>query len=190
MSNPTATNTILLNGLVQGDTDITRDGDLVNWTSLQVKGKIDMDSDNVLSATARIIIFMDRFAKGAAPTAAELLDASVITSLIFAPYNDDQFPRFKILWDQMFSLNGQVVAGFTPGTGATTSVAPVSHSFNFRRKINPNKKNQSNYGLANGGIIADISTNSIYVLLLSENTTASAISPTVTLGTRLYFKDL
>lgn len=185
VSNPTATNTILLNPLSIDNTDTTRVGDFVKFTSIQCKGHIVTDQDNNTGTQARLIIFRDRAPNGAAATAAQLLDASVITPLIDAPYNDAYFKRFKIFYDQRIDINASTLTDFDVTTGMTTIWTPVSTPISFRRKLS----SQSNYGLANGGTIADISINSYYALLLSATTTASTLSPVLTLGVRMYYKD-
>lgn len=179
VSDPGVANTILLNPLSQGDTDITRDGNLVKYTSMQLKGTIFSRTANVNGAPYRIIIFWDKAVNGIAPTAAMLLDASVITNLVDAPYNNDNFPRFKIIYDTRSSINPNYLL-----TGLVTAM-------NFAKTITHREKisRTTNYGLGNTGDITDISVNSMYALFLSNATDASNLGPTFTGGIRLYFRD-
>lgn len=179
-SDPGVAQTILLNGLSQGNSNLTRVGDEVMYTSIQVKGFVNSDTDMItLGAVVRMIVFWDKSPNGVAPTAANLLDNSVITTYVNAPYNSDYYKRFKILYDRRLALNPQVLL-----TAATTE--PLSVPFDFRKGFN----RQSNYGLGNAGTIADITRGACYILLLSNYAAASASVPTVQAGVRLIFKEL
>lgn len=191
-SDPTVGNgqLILLNGLVVGNTDVTRVKDLINITSIQFRGDIVTDPNVVTGTLWRMLIVMDRQSNGAAPVIADILDNTTLTRLIDAPYNDDKFPRFKILLDKRGVINNHAIADFDPATGTTTTMFPASTTFSYRIKVNPSKKNQTNYGLANGGGVADISTNSLYLVLMSNFAFASTVAPFCNAGVRIYFKDL
>lgn len=181
VSDPGTANTILLNPLVQGDTNVTRSGDEVVYTSIQVRGIAIQDPDNVLGTECRIIVFWDKFPNGVAPTAATLLDNSVITQLTESPYNSDYYKRFKIILDRRFVLNANVGV-----QSPVTSVEGKIVSFDFRKQM----QKKSNYGLGNAGTIADIARGACYLLLLSQGTTAGGLAPLARIGIRMIYKDL
>lgn len=177
---------ILLNGMAQGDTRNTREGDLVRATSVQFKLEVRTNNLELGAVAYRILLVWDKQANGVAPTVANVLDNSVITLITTSPYNMDNVPnRFKILYDKSFSVPPQVVEDFDVATGQTNSYMIVVKTLS--KKIPINKK--TNYGLANAGDITDISTGSLYLYCLS--TEPSGGSPaTLVGGTRVYFKEV
>lgn len=185
VSDPAVAQTILLNPLLQGLSDRTRLADDTWFTSIQVKLSISTVGTSIVGNTCRYIIFRDKQSNGAAPTFTQLLDNSTITNLTQAPYNMDNKKRFKIIADRRFSMNPSLVTGFTPATGATTSTLSIDNVHTFRRKLSFS----TNYGLSNAGTIADISTNSVYILLLSDASTAGGNGPPVNGGIRMLYKD-
>lgn len=187
-SDPGTTQTQLLNPLSLGDTDITREGNLCRFTSLQAKGTIILRGADLIGSDARVIFFWDNSPNGVAPTAANLLDLSVITAPVNAPYNSDYFKRFKIIYDRRFEMN-PILANSTTLAGAVTTLTtsvPLRIQINFRKSMSK----RSNYGLGNAGTIADISIGACYVLLLSSRADGTDAGPQINLGTRMYFKDI
>lgn len=183
-SGPGAGQMLLLNGLVQGDTNLTREGNKVYITSIQIKAVI---ITNVLLTSAteyRIIVFRDNFPNGVAPTAGSLLDINIITAYLYAPYNAKYQTRYKILYDKRGVSNPSV--HLVEGAGPTvTSVIQKKISIQLKRKLGF----IANYGLGNAGTIADITHGAIYILLLSNRTIGDADGPTFLGGSRVNFKD-
>lgn len=182
-SGPGAGQMLLLNGLVQGDTNLTREGNKVYITSIQIKAVI---IPNVLLTAAteyRIVVFRDSFPNGTAPAAGNLLDINIITAYLYAPYNAKYQNRFKILYDKRGCINPNT--NLVVGAGTTTSVVSKKISIQFKRRLGF----IANYGLANAGDITDITTGAIYILLLSNRTIANADGPTFLGGSRVNFKD-
>lgn len=184
VSNPNTAHILLLNGMVEGDDDSQREKSHISYTSLQFKGVVRNAVLTVDAPVCRIIMFWDKQANGTAPTAAQLLDVSTITLHINAPYNKDYWKRFKIIYDHRFVLNLQAVQQFAVATGITERYAPVEIPISFRKRLN----RMTNYGLGNTGTITDISSNSIYIMLLSDNAIVSN-PPTLNAGIRLLYKD-
>lgn len=182
-SDPDANSMILLNGLTQGDTNITREGDRVTYTSIQFRGRVQAPAINLTSVTWRVIIFRDMQSNGAAPTAAQLLDSSVITTLVYAPYNTDYTDRFRVLMDKRSTMNSNVV--LLTAADQTTQVIPHARKINFKWKLGF----ITNYGLGNAGTIADISKNSVYMLVISDRTGISNQGTNMFGGVRMYYKD-
>lgn len=188
LSNPSTAQTILLNPLQQGNNNDQRVGDEVMFTSIQIKGYVLSDKDAVSGGQeCRIIAFWDKSPNGVAPTAANLLDNSVIIDYVNAPYNQNYYTRFKILYDKRFNLNAQLGATYTTGaTDTLTSVYPVTMSLEFRKSFNK----KTNYGLSNMGTIADIARGACYLLILSTVASGTNQEPTLRAGVRMIFKDL
>lgn len=187
ISDTSTANTILVNGLSIGTTSITRIADEAYFTSIQLRGTIQTSTLNLESSPWRIIIFRDMQSNGAAPTVAQLLDLSVITSAIYAPYNTTNMKRFRVISDKRGVINPPRFSSFntTAGDNTVDIVAIAGHKINIKRRLGFT----SDYGLGNAGTIADISKNSVYILFISDRTGASDMGPTFQGGTRMYYKD-
>lgn len=180
-----AGNILLLNGVAQGVTRITRLGDLARMTSVQIKIQASLATDELAPQSQRLILVYDKQADGAALTVANVIDGAVIGGITHRPYQLDNVPnRFKILYDKTFAINPQAVGTVTVATGVTAAYAPNTKI--IHKKIKLNKK--VNYGLGTAGTVADISTGSLYLLFLGTDATAG--QPATALGgVRVYFKD-
>lgn len=170
----------LLNGLTQGDDAKNRDGREAVSTSIQGKMTFVSNTDDIGSTTLRMIVFWDSQANGAAPTAATLLDNSIITSFLIAPYHRDYQKRYKILFDRVFVLNPLQILTTTAGT--VTENQNITKYLSFKKQLSRTIKFNSN----NNGNIGDIVSNSLYVYFVSNEATNT---PTVTSGFRFYYKD-
>lgn len=188
VNNSGSTTMTLLNPLSQGDTVTTREADRVTFTSIQIKGRISISPTLLTSSTNwRIIIFRDLQANGADPTLANLLDSTVITNVIYAPYNNNYTDRFRIISDKRGVINPNHLQTWTDTAGSNigSSKGAMSIKYNLRWQLGF----ITNYGLGNAGTIADISKNSVYMCALSDQTAVSDFGPNLTGGSRMYFKD-
>jgi len=171
-----------LNLSVQGNTDITRTGDDIQATSIQWRLRWISDDDRLAETICRHMIVWDRQPNGAILTIGDLLDNTVITSLVHAPYNHSFQERFKILHDSTMILKPSVLLDFDPATGNSTTNQPATVFQRGKRQLSRTVKYDGN-----AGTIADIETNSLVSVLI---TSAPASEPTVLVGYRFYFKDM
>lgn len=180
---------ILVNGIQQGDTAVTRTGGQIRCTSLHIRGTVTRDETSLIAEQYRMIVLWDRQANLLAPslsgTVASILDVSVVTNPLIAPYNYSALDRFTILRDKRIVLMPKVVDTFTPGTGSTTEYGPIEKKFNNKIKLGRHVKYALN---ANAGTVADILTNSLYVIFIGDVAPAGA-NPSLEFSSRLYFKD-
>lgn len=188
----------LLNGSIQGDSVVTRDGDKLRMTSMHVSGQIYPTSGGATlgyNIPVRIVVFISKKPKGVAPTISMAGSASGQSALFYnsggANYpstyqqydtgvNQNMYQNYKILFDKTYRLRTQIGA-YVPSTDATSSVNPY-FNFNIRKKLGYT----SDYSRSNAGTIADIESNALYILFLAD--TSGNI--TVEMDSRVYFKDL
>lgn len=154
----------LLNGLAEGDSATTRDGRQVLFKSIQmyVRGTLNGSATNT---TIRSIIFLDRQPNEAAPTMAALL-ATTVAGGVDAFRNLDNRKRFVILHDSRMVV-----------------------STDFPEKVHEHYKKMklvTQYDSGNAGTIADITSNSLYMLQVSDEATNT---PTQIFNVRLRFID-
>lgn len=145
----------------QGDTDITRDGDQLYATSMQIRGYI-----NAADATNqfRIIVFM--YKPETSPTNDDILASATKGSVNYvnAPYHHDGRSAFTVLSDRSYSL----VLGQSNDRKA------------FKVNVKLNKKLKYNAGTTAG-------YNQIWYMCLSDS--AAATHPGVSMTSRLRFRD-
>lgn len=177
----TSANISVLNAMLQGDTNITRDGNNISVTSVQWRFRFQLDTDNLLPVVIRHLVLWDSQPNGALPGLSDVLDNSVITTAVFAPYNSDFQKRFKILHDKVMVLNPQVISDFDVTTGTTSTLIPVTMLDKGKRSLSRVAKYD-----ANAGDITDIQSNALISIFVS-NTAAEL--PTAAGGYRVYFKD-
>lgn len=149
----------------QGDTDITRDGDQLYISSLQLRWEvIQADSTN----NCRLLVFQwlaDSSDTGT-PGVSDILSSTFIGGINApnAPYKHDNRFQYKILLDQRFALSDD----------KPSQIGIKYLTRGMKRKI-------QYVAAGNSG------TNKIYMILISDS---SAVShPTFNIATRLKYKD-
>lgn len=158
---------MLLNGLTQGDTVQSREGVSIRNKSLLLNGYCTLNASASQSMVRRII-FINRQPQGAASGLSNVLDTTIIEA-VNAPRNLNNRSDIVILRDDkiMLSSTGNQIAKFP----------------DCYKEINMHTyySDQSNVGT-----IADIRTNALYVLYVS-NTTAN--HPAISAFHRVRFID-
>ncbi len=147
--------------LVQGLTAITRVGDQVRWVNMMYNMTIKMHA-SATETNLRLMLILDRQPNNAVATVAQVLETSSVTGL--REINTGK--RFYVYHDKVFSMS---------------SAGETALSEQYYRKINV--KTEFN---ANAGTVADISTNNIFFLLISDEATNV---PSVNLQIRMRYID-
>lgn len=162
----------LLNGVAQGDGDQTRDGNSIKMLYAQVHGQ--MTNLTASDRTVRIMVVQQRDTNGTAPVISDILadSASAYTPLSF--FQRNTIHKFNVLYDKRISL---------------TDVASDKALRQFNINIPFNGDHSSKVRFDNSGAtIADISKNSVYLIVTSDNVVAS-LPPTLTMRSRVTFLD-
>lgn len=158
----TSPNFQLLNGLARGDDSTDRDGRQVRIKSLQSNFLFTQHA-SATSTIVRCIFFIDKDANGATPNMTDVFEAATIN----APRELDNRKRFVILkdWTVTLTSSGQTIK---------------------RQKVFKNLDMKTVYDDSTAGDITDISSNSLFLLLLSNEATNT---PTVNSYVRIRFVD-
>jgi hypothetical protein len=145
----TGTNT-LINGLVQGTTSTTREGDTVKISRIQVNFTCSINpSSTVGYVDFRYFLVRDLQPNGVGFTNAQYLNSpNNVLSCINMPYSK----RFITMDDQIFTLDAN---------------GPQAYTY---RKVYERELHVE-YGLGNAGTVADIAKESIYLIVLSNDNT-------------------
>ncbi len=154
----------LVNGLSKGDSEANREGNTVRWKSIQCQGYMKIHASAV-SNIVRRIIFIDKQPNQAAPTASDVLTGSEGTYQ-YSFRELDHRKRFVILKDQSITLSqNRPIVQFADYYSHVDMITVYN---------------------TDTGNIADIETNSLYVMYMSD---ASSNSPSIAHKTRLRFID-
>jgi len=140
----------LLNGLVPGTGATERIGQKITIRSLELRAYNYVTPATGEDQLHRMLIVLDRQTNAAALTIAGVLQSANV----YSPRNLQNRKRFKILYDKMFNLN----AAAEPG-----SRRALKMYMKLRRPI------IADYNTGNAGTVADIVTNSLYLINLGTN---------------------
>jgi hypothetical protein len=141
---------LLLNEVTQGDQAGNRDG--VRIVSKEIGFRVKcVNTSTTARPVFRMIAFQVKAPNGVAPTPAEVLTSAGDNASCLAPYNYYERERFIFLKDESIVLNY---------SGQNDSAKVM--------EFITNKPIKCTYNATNGGTIADIETNAVYVLLITD----------------------
>jgi hypothetical protein len=152
----------LLNGLSQGTTPSTRIGQSVKTVGLEFRWTVYINASSTLGQTFRIVIFTDKFANNTAPTFTDVYTASPISPRVVA-----FLERFHVLYE------------------IRSTLSPDGQEVRVDDYIRPQQWHVK-FNTANNGTIADITSNSLYVIYISDQ---SANFPTLVYESRFIYVD-
>lgn len=163
-----------LSSIVQGSTEIARNGVSVGVKSLQIEGTISYDNINKPSESIRIVVFRanDNIG-GVLPTYTELYEGSNVISL----RNKDSPQKYTVLFDRLFNAD----------MNKTHSTFKLYKKFNMMKdkKGNPIKQHHITWTGANG---VDWAKGHLFIAVLGTVATADTLS-FVTYTSRVRFYD-
>lgn len=161
----------LLNNIIEGTDEDTRIGRNVKISSIQLNGIVQSASNTTGSGYIRTIIVQDMQPNAAIFAITSYLVSDDLVSL----RNTDNTKRFKTLHSEILPISG---------FGTQANGTPTTQCVDWYKKVNI----ITDYNATNGGTIADITKNSLYLL-----TIATGFATTVLfndLRIRLKFSDL
>jgi hypothetical protein len=171
---------VLLNAITQGVTGNTRTGRQVQLEHLRLN--MLFYSNTAIDQDAyRIIVFIDKESRGAAPVVGDLLTNTTVgvSGAVLSSHNFDNVPsRFKILADEM------IVNQPTVSISATNAAwnQPYQHRL-YHIKL----KTVVHYYNTSAGTVADIDSNALFFLIYGVNTSNPG---TFVYDARLVFRDM
>ncbi len=154
---------VLLNGVAPGDTTITRTGQSIKMDRSDFRFQIAVNATSIVNFV-RVIVVMDKQANATALTAADFLS----NNTPYSPYTFGSQDRIVPLYDETFALS-------TYSNGAVTKCVGL-----------PGINQHVIFNTGTAGTVADIVTNSVYLVYLSDQATNM---PAFTYHNRLWFVD-
>lgn len=149
----------LVNGVARGDDIGDRTGRKVIIKSIEAHFISGVTSATGVDQYQRLILFVDHQPNGAAPAATDLLVSNSYQSL----KNLDNRARFTILYDRVYALNAA-------GESGSKIVLPT-----YYKRVNI----PVIFNSGDAGTIADIQTNSIYLLSVGSEAAGNTAGSTV-----------
>lgn len=152
----------LLNGVTTGTSSVTRTGQSIKLTGWEFKTFLTINVTNTSPQSVRIIVFLDKQANATAPTATDVYPAFATSFRVVG-----SIERFQILYERWEVLTPSNVSGLIDSLSRKMSL----HVY---------------FNTGTAGTIADIVSNSIYVMAFSD---AGANYPTLITNSRITFVD-
>lgn len=152
----------LLNGMATGDTSTTRTGQSIKMDRLDLRFSLN-GNVTAVQMLVRVFVVLDKQSNGAIFADTDVLQATNV----IAPYNVGNQNRFVIVYDDTFALS----------TGGPLNIVQT-----VRLPTNQHV----DYTTAGGATIANILTNSLYLLFLGDQ---AVNFPTINYYARLWFID-
>lgn len=170
-----ATNGTYVNGIAQGNTTTTRQGNQVTITSIQARFTVHTPTSSTAQPGqwCRLLVVCDN--EGSGLTLSQAIDATTITDATMSPYNLNYVGkqnRIKILFDRRFFVD--------------VDAAPASNIQIYNIKLHQFKKQLKRIEqfIGTTSNAADIGRNGICFWFIANNTT-----PLLDYGFRTIFKD-
>lgn len=147
-----------LENIVQGDSDTTREGNIIHVRDIKVN--LTVFDNGIADGLIRTILVWDKQCNGAAPAITDILTSTNY----YSHYNHSQVvgyggSRFSVLYDRLFVLQ----------VGANVAAALPIKAIN--EKTMGKKAQRTITYKGNAGTIADIATNSLYWLYIGSTAT-------------------
>lgn len=146
----TGSGNTVINLIAQGDSNITREGDIIVITSVHIRLIFNADTAGDANMI-RVMLVQDKQSNGAGADVDLVLTDTSAQDALVAPRETQGRQRFRVWCDKMVRINKE---------GEDFAYLNIYKKLNLK----------VNYGLANGGTIADIATNSLLLYVFGFNT--------------------
>lgn len=163
-----------------------RIGRKVKVFKIKVNGMIRAPDGNSATVSygasrVRIMLVMDKQTNAGPMTSAQLMnDGSTADTTLCSYQNPNNFGRFRVLKDKMFTLQDPNIAVAAAGTDFNGLTVPFKFTVNFKVPI------LVNFNSTVGGTAADIIDNSFHFVAA---TNLAELTPTVTYYSRVCYKE-
>jgi len=162
----------LLNGVAQGTSENTRIGRLTKNHWLDIDFSVNVGAAAVTDVV-RFYIVVETTALGSALAPAQFF----VDATNFSPYSqrdrtNRNASRYCVLYDSKpFVLGGLSVASGQTAPVVTGAGQPAERTFSMHLPLNFS----TDYSRGNAGTVADIDTNSLYLLVVTDTSTGSQV---------------
>lgn len=160
---------VLLNGCVRGSDIFNRIGRKVVFTSILLRlQSYNQALNNPLGNAIRTVVFYDRQTNGVAPVLQNILSSNNGLAAVptpQTPYNLNARNRFIIIYDKYW---GTHAASYSAGQVSGGDPQTITHMFHKRLNL------ETIYS-GNTGLVGDIQTGGIFVLIIADGSNTQLI---------------
>jgi len=129
----------------------------------------------------RLILVQDMQTNAAPMTSAQLLnDGTAATTTICSYQNPNNFGRFRVLKDKIFTLQDPNMVGAAGAADINGKIVNFKMNVNFKMPV------KVQFNATNGGTVADIVDNSFHIICGSSNI---SYAPTISYYSRVAYKE-
>jgi len=133
------------------------------------------------ASTIRVIAYLDKQTNSAQAQGENLMTGTTSdATAVLAFQNIDNFGRFRVLWDKIFTLQNPNMTYDGTNVEQAGLSKPFKFNITFKKPINVRFNN------TNGGTIADIVDNSLHLIALTDNYN---LAPTISYYSRVDYKE-
>lgn len=157
------TNSILLNGVGVGDTDLLRNRDHAYIKSIRLKYNVYSNANSLTTSLMRVVLVYDRRPNGAQIQWLDMFNTYLNNTLPNMTSRDRK--RFSILHDKRYQIGMTQSALANPFHNFANSDYIIGKSLNIKYK----RGLRVDYSLGTAGTIADIASGSLYLYIISDN---------------------
>lgn len=163
----TTASVVLITGIEQGNTSLTREGLWVKLHSIQMIGQFMRPANNAGPVLVELALVCDRRNQGEDPSWADVFESDALTQF----KEHDEGSRFKILFRKRFDC--------TRTDATTASYRMFKYYKRFKNPVNLQYS-------GTGATVASVTKNSHFLLIRSN---AASASPTATINCRIRYTD-
>jgi len=170
-------NRTLLNGIARGDDITERNGRQVTLKSVEINlvCRPSPVADNPVPQVVRFLLVYDRQTNATALTIDQVLSATGSAHVVICPKNLENRDRFLILRDMKFGVHSSSSANFQ----SAPKMMKVYQTLNLPVTFNA----------GDAATVADITTGSLYGIIMSDADPASAVAPMISYSCRVRYAD-
>lgn len=180
-----APTTTVLNGLVQGTTNVSRIGEKVNFKTIDLRFRLITNSTLTTEASVRIMLVKERTALGSAPSLQGILGSATPNTWSTRNVTDRDPNRYHIYYDKVFYMSPG--SWSLNGTGTSTFYNPARPSI-ILGSIVKKLDFVTDYSRSNAGDETDMDANCLALVAITDHGVASAM--TLSYEMNLGFQDV
>jgi len=159
----------------QGDDISNRTGRKCFVKKIRMHGNINVPAQTGqttldMPPRVRLILYCDKQTNGTQSQGEDVINSGGATLAASMFQNTQNFGRFKVFKDKVFTLANTAAVN---DTGATGGVVQGATKRDFKFSVNVNM--WVNFNATNGGTVADIVDNSFHLIGISDSSTAAAV---------------
>lgn len=159
---------VLLNGITEGSDETNRIGDRMKFKWNDIRLQVYATNNLLASGSFRVMVVREKTALGSALAPAQFLQSATPNTTAQRNVTTRDHTRYVVYYDETFLL--------FPAVSSAASPINVSGPDEYNIRIQTPLNFITDFSRGNAGTIADIDTNSLYLLVFTDINTASSVN--------------